>query len=343
MMGRRFLYPVFLGVIVVLASISLVACERPDPQDIVVQLPTLMPTAMPTPTVQPTQPPIQVYVVVVQPTPDGSQPSASNLPAIAPTVAPAALISSPTPVMTPEPTSLPPNYFQGWAMKDSLFVEDGRVKVDQVGIILRDRPSSDGEQVGVVIGYSEIFVVGRERCGYAPIMVYAGNMLSRTTPHLEVFPSEPLPTEASPFAPTPFAAGNATSGWAFTDELTLLGETAISGPVGINLRSDPCRAATNLGFMPAGSNMIIIGPSSSEYTPVRVSNDVLQLPFDFSAIGLDGIDDALSSRSQDPLPLATPTTSTEDVPENSPTPVPSITAPPKPSPSPTPGISADMP
>lgn len=296
---RRFL-SASLALLFVLALGLLAGCERPDPQDAVAEVPTQTATPLPTTSPLPTQAPIQVYVVVVQPTPDDSAPIVQNLPVAAPTQIPATA-SPPTPPLTVEPTRLPPNYFQGWAWTDSLVEDNGQVQSSTDGLTLRDRPAGEGQVVGVVIGMTGVFIVGQEQCGYTPIMVHAANMVNRTTPHPEIYPPVPLPTEAPPFAPTPFASGNVMDGWAFTDEVTILGETAIAGALGINLRSGPCRAGTNLGFVPAGSNMIVSGPPSGEYTPVRVNHDVLQLPFNFEILAVATEDDVLTSRPENQL------------------------------------------
>jgi hypothetical protein len=259
-----------------LALAALVGCERPDPLETVVAAPTLTPTPEPSQTIEPTQPPVQVYVVVVQPTPEATQPVAGSVPVSAPTQGQVEPSATPTAVATPEPTPYPEDYVLGWAWTESLFSEeDESVVVEQIGIVLRDRPSVEGRKVGIVLGMAEVIPVGREYCGYTPVLVYVDNMLTRTTPHPEIWPPEPKPTELPPFAPPPVPIGNATSGWAYTDAITVLGETAISGALGINLRGDPCIGATNLG-----SNMIVVGPAREDYTPVRVSNEVLQLPFD---------------------------------------------------------------
>jgi hypothetical protein len=62
--------------------------------------------------------------------------------------------------------------------------------------------------------------------------------------------------------------------------LTILGQTAIGGPLGVNLRSDPCLGATNLGFIPAGANMIVTGWPNGDYTPVRINKDLVQPPLE---------------------------------------------------------------
>jgi len=300
MIGQRRFVIASLALLYTLALGLLAGCERPDPQDAVVEAPTQAATPLPTTSPLPTHAPIQVYVVVVQPTPDNTAPTVQNLPVAAPTQIPPTALA-PTPALTVEPTPLPQNYFQGWAWSDSLVEDDGQVRSSAGGLTLRDRPAEEGQVVGVVIGLTGVFIVGQEQCGYTPIMVHAANMIDRTTPHPEVYPPVPLPTDAPPFAPTPPPTGNAVAGWAFTDEVTILGETAIAGALGINLRSGPCRAGANLGFVPAGSNMIVSGPPSGEYTPVRVSHDVLQLPFNFEnlAVATDG--DVLSSRAENQI------------------------------------------
>jgi hypothetical protein len=278
-MDRVGLQKIFIfGVLVAATLVLLAACERPDPQDSAASAPTLTPTTEATQTIQATQPPVQVYVVVIQPTPEATQIGTNDVSIAAPTITTAQLELKPTPTGIPEPTALPENFFLGWAWNDSLTSEASRITVDEIGIILRDRPSQTGEQVGIVMGFAEVIQVGRDRCGYTPVLVHASNLLTRTTPHPEVWSPDPLPTEAPPFAPTPYPVGNATAGWAFTEALTILGETAITGPLGINLRTDPCRGATNLGFIPAGSNIIVVGPANDQYTPVRVSNALLQVP-----------------------------------------------------------------
>jgi hypothetical protein len=221
---------------------------------------------------------------------------------------------------------LPADFYIGWVWTNSLIDSKDQVTVVKEGLTLHDRPSQEGNTVGTVIGLADVIIVGQKYCGYTPIMVDVANMLLRTTPHPAVLPAEPLPTEPPPFTPTARPVGNVTNGWAYTDELTLLGETAISGALGINLRSDPCLAATNLGFIPAGSNLIVTGLPNEDYTPVRVNNDILQPPFEFPELAADREDDVLSSRSELEFDAFAPTVS----------PTPFLTTTPSPTVSPTP-------
>jgi hypothetical protein len=106
--------------------------------------------------------------------------------------------------------------------------------------------------------------------------------------------------------------------------------------LGVNLRSDPCWGATNLGFIPAGSDLIILGLPRDDYTPVRVNNDVLQIPFDnliiatikaeFAAPRFPSISETATSEAE-PTFTPTPTSSATEtpLPEPSPTVTPSVT------------------
>jgi hypothetical protein len=273
-----------LGGLLLLAWALLTGCERPDPQEPIVLSPTVAATDMPTATTGPTQAPVQVYVVVVQPTAAASPTPPAQLQIAASTATPAPLLPSATPPGALSPTAVPEGYYQGWAWSDSLEAAGEQAAVDQYGLLLRDRPSRDGREVGLVVGFADLVVVGQARCGYTPVLVHEYNLLSRMSPHPEIATAQPLPTEAPPFAPTPFPdRSNVISGWAYTDGMTILGETAISGPLGVNLRSDPCAGATNLGFIPAGSNMVVTGWPNSDYTPVRLNKDVVQAPLDLLA------------------------------------------------------------
>jgi len=271
---------------IMLMIVVLAGCERPDPQEAAVLTPTQTVPPPPTSLPLPTQAPVQVYVVIAQPTGSAQQPVSAGQNQVIVTVTPVAPeadapeVAVVEPQVTPQPTALPENYYLGWAWSDSLVEQNNLTTVDVGGIILRDRPSLDGRAVGIVMGFANVVVVGEARCGYDPVIVHAAYMLSRTTPPLEVMPPDPKPTELPPFYPTAIPRGNTSTGWAYTDELTILGETAISGPLGVNLRSDPCWGGTNLGFIPAGTDLIVLGLPNGDYTPVRVNNDALQVPFD---------------------------------------------------------------
>lgn len=298
----------FLAGLLIVAWAMLTGCERPDPQESLALSPTAPPTPLPSATAGPTQAPVQVYVVVVQPTAAISPSPSTQLQIAAPTAAAPTALPTETPPGTVAPTAIPEGYYLGWAWTESLEVERDQAAVDQYGLLLRDRPSREGREVGIVMGYANLAVVGQARCGYTPVLVHEYSLLSKTSPHPEIATALPLPTEAPPFAPTPFPdRSSIITGWAYTDELTVLGQTAISGPLGVNLRSDPCLAATNLGFIPAGSNMIVTGWPSGDYTPVRIEQEVVQAPLEsFLLLGDDLLGGSAPGEPAAASPIVTP-------------------------------------
>ncbi len=102
-------------------------------------------------------------------------------------------------------------------------------------------------------------------------------MLSMMSPRPEIL--EPEFHSKQPDLPVPLLAAEegTTIGWAYIGAVKITEDVAVPGGFGINLRQDPCRYAPILGFVQADGPMIITGPQSGEYIPVRVANDVIQL------------------------------------------------------------------
>jgi len=132
-----------LWILFFLTLALLTGCEIPDPQDTVSESPE--PTD--SPTIQATSAPMQLYVVIVQPTVDPSQPQ--SLPGgdalvvpvpVAPTHTPTPFPPA-IPIETPFPTPIPADYYLGWAWTNSLQERGGQIQVDEQGLILRDRPA----------------------------------------------------------------------------------------------------------------------------------------------------------------------------------------------------------
>ena len=133
------------------------------------------------------------------------------------------------------------------------------------------------EDLGLVVGLAEVIVVGQSYCGYTPVMAHLGNMLTMTTPRPDVIQPASLAEQQLP-APLFAVQQGTTSGWAHLGSLVVMDNSVVPGQFGITLRQEPCKYAANLGFVPADGLMDITGPPSGEYVPVRVSNDVIQLP-----------------------------------------------------------------
>ncbi|MDX1615463.1 MAG: hypothetical protein R3300_14215 [Candidatus Promineifilaceae bacterium] len=259
-----------------LVSMTVVACERPDPLAGVTATPTPMPptmTAAPTETATPeataTPPQPQVFVFVL--------PQAAGATAEAPSPTPTEAVILPTPI---PPVAFPEDHLLGWAWTSSLRLNRSLLEVDPEGVVLLDRPDVEGEAIGLVLGLADVLVAGQSRCGFTPILVHEDEMLSINMPIPAVVLPQPL--DASDGSALAVERPDTTSGWAFTDELTITGQTAIAGSFGISLRAEPCRYAQNLGFVPANVEMFVIGPPTGDYTPVRVDDRFLQPPINMT-------------------------------------------------------------
>jgi hypothetical protein len=175
-----------------------------------------------------------------------------------------------------------PNAFLGWAASQFLLPTGGQAVVNsQVGVNLRARPLSTGQVIGVVKGFATVRIAGRMRGVFTPVLVRRTEVMNAVaSPPAPELP-DPLPGEepTTPPPPPPPPMQDTTPGWAFTTQMTVSGSTAVAGQWGINLRNGPRRDATNIGFVPAGTSMVISGAAQGEYTPVRVDRALVQAPF----------------------------------------------------------------
>lgn len=263
-------------------TMLLVACERPDPMaaETVAPTPTPAPTEtpLPTPTALPTATPF------VAPTPEAPQVFVFILPSqfgAAENQEGQGTPAADQETAAPSPTvAYPDNHVLGWVWTSSLTLDGNRMEVTPYGVTMYDGPSSDGQEVGLVLGLSSVIVAGQGRCGYTPILVRQEDMLTMAMPQPAVEAPEPLSAQGDQVPESEERPGT-TSGWAYTSELTTTGQTALSGPFGISLRAEPCRYAENLGFVPTEIEMFVIGPPVGEYTPVRVDDRYLQPAIEF--------------------------------------------------------------
>lgn len=183
-----------------------------------------------------------------------------------------------------------PNAFLGWAATQFLLPTDGRALVNsQVGVNLRARPLANGQVIGVVKGFATVTIAGRVRGIFTPVLVRRTEVMNAaSSPPAPELP-EPLPggqPDTPPPPPPPPPMQDTTPGWAFTTQITVTGNTATAGQWGINLRDAPRRDGTNIGFVPAGTPMVISGAPQGEYTPVRVDRALVQPPFGTAPVRL---------------------------------------------------------
>lgn len=185
---------------------------------------------------------------------------------------------------TPQPTSPPPAATQGtvdgWGFSTHLVRSGNLGTVGQFGINLRATPDRNGANIGLVIGGRVVTVLGNARGEYHPVRVrledFQGPINTAVAPTLgTTAPTQP----AAPTTPAQPPIHDSTPGWAFTTQITVTGNTAVAGQLGINLRAQPRRDGENIGFVPGNASMIVTGAAQGEYTPVRVDDKVLQPPF----------------------------------------------------------------
>jgi hypothetical protein len=208
------------------------------------------------------------------------------------------------------------NYYLGWARSGALTVFRNHIFAGVTGLTLLDKPADEGESVGLVIGLSDLIVAGRSRCGFTPVLVHATNMMDIVTPRPVIEAPIPLGVLNTPTPLGRLYPEGTTTGWAYTSEMLVIGQNAIAGPLGLNLREEPCLGAKNLGFIPSAADLVVTGRPVGEYTPVLVKNDVLQLPFDapgapglpITATPLGAVIPPNGDDSQNPdTPLSSPT------------------------------------
>lgn len=84
--------------------------------------------------------------------------------------------------------------------------------------------------------------------------------------------------------PTPFIlpllgfqrpAGPYTEGWVYTTGIFVVDDLAQANSGGVNLRAEPNISARLIDLVPAGTIMIVTGPSRGQYTPVQVATAAL--------------------------------------------------------------------
>ena len=184
----------------------------------------------------------------------------------------------PTPPPAPTPAAPPTGSLLGWAFTQNLKVTGQQAIIGSFGINLRAAADTASAKLGVVNESAQVTLVGQARGAYVPIWARVADIIGLVSPLPAVSQPDPF-APATPPPPPPPASPNTTSGWAFTTQMTLSGQTAAAGQYGLRLRNGPRRDATEIGFIPAAVTVAVTGPAEGEYTPVQVDNTKLQPPF----------------------------------------------------------------
>lgn len=190
---------------------------------------------------------------------------------------------APTPGVLSAHGAVGDNTCLGWGWTEYLDVRGDKAIVGQYGINLRAQPNEFGAKIGVVKGMTIATIVGAPEGDYTPVMVNRSDMVTiePNPPQVQKpkpIGSNPAPTLPPPPPPDPTPPAHNTAGWAFTAGFSQQGITALVNSAGINLRGEPRRDAPNVGFVPGGSQLFIVGAPQGEYTPVRVESILVQAP-----------------------------------------------------------------
>lgn len=184
-------------------------------------------------------------------------------------------IDAPSQPIAP-PTTPPNDAVLGWAFSQNLTIQGNQVTSGLYGTNLRARPLRAGLLVGLFIEGGTAVVAGRSLGEFTPIWVARRFMQNVVSPAPQVQePEKVSQSEATAVAPIP----DTTPGWVFTSAIQIAGGMATAGTYGLNLRNQPRRDAENIGFIPAGAPMLVMGAPQGEYTPIRIDDNILKKPF----------------------------------------------------------------
>ena len=180
--------------------------------------------------------------------------------------------------LPPEPGVSPGVGLQGWVLHRYLEVRDRLGIVSRFGVNLRSQPDPDGENMALVKSEATVRIIGKTEGDYLPIMVRRDDVLNLVSPLPEVQEPESLPATGGPILPAPAPLHDTTPGWVHKANIRTQGESGTIGGDGATLRNAPRRNGQEVGFVPAGSIVIVAGVPVGEYQPVRVDDDLLRPP-----------------------------------------------------------------
>jgi hypothetical protein len=179
----------------------------------------------------------------------------------------------------PDPGTIPPRdgYF-GWVLTQFLSpISKFRALTSRLGVNLRSKPDRSGQNVGLVKAFATVSLAGPPRGEYTPILIREQDVLNAVLPMPDIDEPDPWRDGTIP-DPSPKPDHATIPGWSFTNGLYITGDQAKVARFGSNLREAPRRDADMIGFIPAGTTIMVTGPAQGEYTPVRVRDDLLQPP-----------------------------------------------------------------
>ncbi len=179
-----------------------------------------------------------------------------------------------TPPPEPDPSDLTPpeDVAFGWGWADYLEITGHYAMVGRHGVYLRGEPKIDGEKIGQVEWGYMVTLVGQSVNGYTPLFVYKADVVDYKKPKKETQAPVPFPKSEDD------SDTNTVNGWVLSAQIHADDDDAVVGKAGVNLRKAPRRNGDLIGYLPLGTNIIITGPRTGEYTPVRVQERDIQEP-----------------------------------------------------------------
>ena len=185
------------------------------------------------------------------------------------------------PVFHPDPPPTvgefpPADGYAGWTLTQYLNPIAGRQALtSSQGVNLRNKPGEQGQNIGLIKAYATVTLAGPERNDYSPVLVRREDVLNAVEP-MPAVDKPDRPAGDEPLPPKPEPNPNTIPGWSFSNGLLISGDNAKVAQYGSNLRAAPRRDARKIGFVPAGTTIVVTGRPQGEYTPVRVREDLLK-------------------------------------------------------------------
>ncbi len=180
--------------------------------------------------------------------------------------------SEPTPPTTePQPTTgSDKETVDGWAFANYLSLTGKKATVGQYGINLRIKAIRSAQNIGLVKGGSTIDVIGNKKGEYLPVRIH----ISQFSGPVNIPNAPDITPSSTPDQPD----ADAILAWAWTNNLSIQDDNAISGRFGTSLRATPSRSGTRIGTLSEGARAKIAGKDKGEYTPLYAAkSDVSRL------------------------------------------------------------------
>ncbi len=178
----------------------------------------------------------------------------------------------PPPKRDPDDLTQTDEVVLGWAWVDYLEITGDHALVGRHGINLRSAPKIDAEKIGQVQWGYMVTLAGLTVNGYAPIYVFRSDVVAWQPPQNAVQKPKPFPSKDGG------DEEKILSGWVLTAQIDVSGTTAIVGRTGVNLRGQPRRNGSLIGYIALGTRLKVTGPAVGEYMPVTVNEHEVQQP-----------------------------------------------------------------